>query len=336
MTGKRNVESPCCTASVSPRNRTRCNSQRIVPSLRVSCQRSPCCALTGPASSSRITATHRALTVPRPSPASPPQRPSSGFSSWDAFCRTCYGRSCRGGCEGRLWPWEDPQSSVVNGRSLHAAQLQETLVLIGRHGHHREASHAHEPQVGERPVLLNLGERHRSRQSPHGAEIHHSQLGVLLLGVGIGCGRHFRHAHHGLLVSSVIDQNPVAGFHLAQMLQGQIVLDAVPDGGLLSGEVVVAVGGRLCFDNPVAAHSAPWAAVAGPPAPRQKYAVAPRGARRPCSVKNRWGPPEATVSFCRAGRPPAIRHRIPLVQATIASESSPITSASVLPDRLST
>src|SRR2546430_1645061 len=80
----------------------------------------------------------------------------------------------------------------------------------------------------------------------------------------------------------------------------------------------------------------PRAAVAGPPAPRQKYAVAPRGARRPCRIKSRWGPPEATAYFCREGRPPAIRHTSLLVQAAMAATSSPMTSASVLPDRLRT
>src|SRR5205814_9218750 len=57
--------------------------------------------------------------------------------------------------------------------------------------------------------------------------------------------------------------HPVAGLHLAQMLQGQIVLDAVPDGGLLSGEVIIAVRRRLSFDNPVIRHAPPWRSGAG-------------------------------------------------------------------------
>src|SRR2546422_10605316 len=54
----------------------------------------------------------------------------------------------------------------------------------------------------------------------------------------------------------MIDEHPVSGLHLPQVLQGQIVLDPVPNGRLLTLEVIVAVCGRLGFDDPVVAH---WA-----------------------------------------------------------------------------
>src|SRR5207249_7727390 len=101
----------------------------------------------------------------------------------------------------------------------------------------------------------NLGERDRPRESPASFQVHHRQLGVLVLGVRIRLGRDVRHAHHGLLVTGVVNEHPVTGLHLAQMLESEAVLDAVPHGGLLAGEVVEAVGRRLGLYDPVVWHA---------------------------------------------------------------------------------
>src|SRR5207247_5343239 len=71
------------------------------------------------------------------------------------------------------------------GELLRAAELQNALELVRRYRHHRETPHAHQRKVGERPVLLNLGERDRLRQSLYAPKVDHRQLGILLLRLGI-------------------------------------------------------------------------------------------------------------------------------------------------------
>src|SRR5438046_8793314 len=63
----------------------------------------------------------------------------------------------------------------------------------------------------------------------------------------------------------MIDQQPVPGLHLPQVLQGQIVLDPVPDGRLLAGQVIETVRGRLSLHYPMAAHYAPVLRSPDPP-----------------------------------------------------------------------
>src|SRR2546429_1969172 len=147
-------------------------------------------------------------------------------------------------------------SYVLRCLLLRAAELQNTFELVRRRGHHREAPHAHQPQVGERAVLLNLGERHRPRQSPHRPEIHDGELGVLLLRVWVRFRDRLGYADHRLLVTGVIHQHAVTRLDLTQVLQGEVVLDPVPDGGLLPGEVVIAVCGWLGLHDPVAGYKA--------------------------------------------------------------------------------
>src|SRR5256886_13573317 len=48
---------------------------------------------------------------------------------------------------------------------------------------------------------LPICERDRPRQSLPGFQVHHRELGVLLLGVGIRLGSDLGHAYHGLLVT---------------------------------------------------------------------------------------------------------------------------------------
>src|SRR2546430_7201414 len=100
----------------------------------------------------------------------------------------------------------------------------------------------------------------------------------------------------------MIDQHPVSGLHLPEVLQGQIVLDPVPNGRVLAGQVIVTVRGRLGFHDPVGGHNAGcggW------------WRLVEVGGGRECLYK-------------------------PPLQSAIVPTSSPITSASVLPDRLRT
>src|SRR2546427_6689280 len=247
---------PCRSTSVSPVSRTRRRSHMSLPSWSVTCQRSPCWAWPGiaPPASRTSAAQSNALTTLLPSPAWRRPPPCASSSSWDACCRTCRERSCRAWCDGRLCPYRRSPFSVVRRPLLHAAHLQDAVELVRRCRHHREATHPDEPQIGERPVLLNLAQRHGLRQPPRGLQVHHRELWVFLFRVGIGLRHDLGHAHHGLLVSRVINQHPVARHHLPQMLEGEVVLDPVPDGCLLPLEVIVAVGGRLGLHDPVAAH----------------------------------------------------------------------------------
>src|SRR6267143_285286 len=137
-----------------------------------------------------------------------------------------------------------------------STELEQALELVRGCRHHRQPSDPDQPQIGERPLLLNLGERDRVRQSLAGFQIHHNKLRVLALGVGICLGNDLGHPYHGLLVTGVVNQHPVTRLHLPQMLQSEAVLDAVPHRSLLAGEVVEAVGGRLGLHDPVVGHSA--------------------------------------------------------------------------------
>src|SRR5207244_11128841 len=95
----------------------------------------------------------------------------------------------------------------------------------------------------------------------------------------------------------MIDQQPVPGLHLPQVLQGQIVLDPVPNGRVLAGQVIETVRGRLGLHYPVGGHNA--------------------------GCGGWWRLVE--VGSASTSLP---------VQSAIVPTSSTITSASVLPDRL--
>src|SRR5436189_1159543 len=95
----------------------------------------------------------------------------------------------------------------------------------------------------------------------------------------------------------MIDQQPVPGLHLPQVLQGQIVLDPVPDGRLLAGQVIETVRGRLSLHYPMAAHYAPVLRSPDPPL-RDKTTRSLRGGpggvagssvvERACLSRPRW------------------------------------------------
>src|SRR5437763_12975494 len=97
----------------------------------------------------------------------------------------------------------------------------------------------------------------------------------------------------------MIDEHLIPNLHRPQVLERQVVLHPVPHGGLLAGEVVEAVGGRLGLDDPVAWHDDP---------------LVDPGA---------WPPGLAYP------------HRSFVAHRSTVAASSVMTSASVLPDRLS-
>src|SRR5439155_3732384 len=96
------------------------------------------------------------------------------------------------------------ESSVFSRQSLQAAQLEQALELFRRCRHHREATHPDEPQIGERPVLLNLAQRHGLRQPPRGLQVHHRELRILLFRVGIVLRHDLCYSILGLIVSLVL------------------------------------------------------------------------------------------------------------------------------------
>src|SRR5690242_8449503 len=167
----------------------------------------------------------------------------------------CRGRSCRAWCGGRLYPLNGSPLSVVREALLLPTELEQAFDLLCRYGHHRQPTYPHEPEIGERSVLLNLAKRHRPRQLPFRSEIDHRELGVLLLRIWVRLRHDLGDTHHSLLVPGVVHQHLVSRLHCPQVLQGKIVLDTVPGGRLLPREVVVAVRRWLGLYDPVV-HSA--------------------------------------------------------------------------------
>src|SRR6185295_2564326 len=122
------------------------------------------------------------------------------------------------------------------------------------HRHYREAAHPHECQVGEGRVRLHRRQRHRLRQWVARFEVHHHELGVVRLRIGVGGPNDPGKADRGLFVAGVVDEHLVAHRHLAEVLEGEWIADAVPDSPAVLQEALEGVGRGLRFENPVGGH----------------------------------------------------------------------------------
>src|SRR5688572_25276696 len=109
--------------------------------------------------------------------------------------------------------------------------------------------------MAELRIGFDLLKRDRASQSPNGGYLHHQELRVLALRVGVGSLRHAREPDDGLLVAGVVDQRVVPGLHRGEVLERDRVAHAVPNGGLLAFEVVPTVRGRLGLEEPMVRHT---------------------------------------------------------------------------------
>ena len=133
---------------------------------------------------------------------------------------------------------------VLSHNKTLAAQLYGEL----KHRHHRESGNSDQLPVGEPPIGLDLGERHRADHPFDRNQLDHHHLRIRLFWIGIGGLGDPGDAHDPLLGAGVIDETLIPRRHCPEIAERHRVGHAIPDARPVPLEIVVTVGGRLSLE----------------------------------------------------------------------------------------
>src|SRR2546423_11475275 len=125
------------------------------------------------------------------------------------------------------------------------------------------------------------------------------QLRVVLLGIRIRRRHHRRPSHHRFFVTGVIDQDLIPWMHRPQVADRHRILDTVPHRGFLTRHVVVAVGARLSFDQPIIRHWVAHCWIVSVNSFMMSVSVLPVR----LGTLNEWSPSSMRCSVARSPRP---------------------------------